>query len=226
MLGSMITSRTTASVRRALRELIRELRIQRRHHASLRRLNRYPGPHLKINAGCGPNIKAGWVNVDLSKNAELQLDLREPLPFRDGSASVIYSEHFFEHLEYPDEALRFLRESLRVLEPGGLFSVGVPDAEGMLHAYVYNDEEVFQTVRARWHPAWCNTRMHNVNYHFRQGGEHEYAYDFETLARVLAEVGFVSIVGRAYNPDLDSEERQRGTVYIDARKPQAYHEQQ
>ena len=39
-------------------------------------------------------------------------------------------------------------------------------------------------LRARqsiWHPAWCTTRLEHINFHFRQGGEHKFAYDFETL---------------------------------------------
>jgi len=36
-----------------------------------------------------------------------------------------------------------------------------------------------------WGPKWCDTPMHCVNYLFRQGREHKYAYDEETLHRVL-----------------------------------------
>jgi predicted SAM-dependent methyltransferase len=218
MLRSVIKAKTTAGFRRAIRDLAEEFRIQRLHRAALKRVNRYSGSNLKLNIGCGPNVKRGWINIDLSDNADLQLDLRERLPFADESVSIVYSEHFFEHLEYPDEALNFLKESIRVLQRGGLFSVGVPDTEWPLRAYVNGDEEYFLIARQRWHPAWCNTRMHNLNYHFRQGREHKYAYDFETLAQILSEVGFVSIVRRPFNPDLDDESRKR-SLYVDAYKP-------
>jgi predicted SAM-dependent methyltransferase len=102
---------------------------------------------------CGRNIKPGWI----------KLDLREPLPFPDGSATLVYSEHFFEHLSF-EEGTRFLRESLRVLIPGGLVSIGVPDAEMSLRRYVRGDREEWLRVRDLYHPKWCNTSMHSVNY--------------------------------------------------------------
>jgi len=198
--------------------LAREFRIQKLHRAALKQVHRYSGSELKLHLGCGRNRKAGWVNIDLSDEADLHLDLREPLPFAENSASMIYSEHFLEHLEYPDQALNFLKGSLRVLRPGGLFSVGVPDTEGPLKSYASGDDGYFLDVREHWHPAWCNTRMHNLNYHFRQKGQHKYAYDYETLARVLDEAGFVSVARRPFKPDLDDARRGPGTIYVDAHK--------
>lgn len=214
-----IQAKTATGIGRAARDLVGELRAEWLHRTSLRHVGRFSGRHLKINVGCGPNSMPGWVNIDLVSTADLQLDIRKPLPLADESAAVIYSEHLFEHLEYPDEALRFLRESLRILEPGGIFSVGVPDTEWPVKAYANNDEEYFAFVREHHHPAWCTTRMHNLNYHFRQENRHKYAYDFETLAQALREMGFLQIERRPFNPDLDTEKRRVGTLYIDARKP-------
>lgn len=217
----LIKAHTTAGVRQAYRELWKEILIQRSHRSSLKRLEQFlKGSNVGLNLGCGANTKAGWINVDLwAKEADLHLDLREDFPFRDASVSMIYSEHFFEHLEYPDQAMKFLRESWRVLLPDGIFSVGVPDTEWPVHAYVARDEEYFRFVEAL-DPKSCDTRMHHLNYHFRQGAEHKYAYDFETLARLLEKVGFVSVARRSFNSDLDSEDRKVGTLYVDARKPE------
>ena len=57
---------------------------------------------IKLNLGCGPNLKKGFINIDLSKKANLRLDLRKPLPFKGNTVDYIYSEHFFEHLSYTD----------------------------------------------------------------------------------------------------------------------------
>jgi len=173
---------------------------------------------LKLNCGSGPYPKAGWINIDLSKNADLHLDLRAQLPFPDNSVSIIYSEHFFEHLENPSETSMFLRESLRVLVPGGQFRVGVPDTEWPLTAYAKGDDSHFQFVRRRWNPAHCETKMDIINYHFRQGTEHKYSYDFETLAKVLSQAGFVRIERTYFDPLLDSEHRREGTLYVNAFK--------
>lgn len=223
----------------ALRQLRNELRTQRLHKASVKKAERFSSSTKhRLNLACGPNRKEGWINIDLTDGVDLQLDLREILPFRDDSVEVIYSEHFFEHLNYPSfadsnafggvelsgyrsEVLFFLRESYRVLVPGGLFSVGVPDAEQGLIAYANRDEQAFEVARRmHWHPAWCDTHMHQINYLFRQGHEHKYAYDGETLARILERAGFVEVNRRDFDPALDSESRSIGTLYMKARKPE------
>jgi predicted SAM-dependent methyltransferase len=166
----------------------------------------------------------GRINVDLRPDADLQLDVREDLPFDDGAVSIVYSEHFMEHLEYPSEVMHLLGESLRVLEPGGIFSVGVPDAGETLLQYAQGSlsalmQEWSRDKSLQWFPSWVwATPMHCVNFFFRQSGEHRYAYDVETLARVLGDAGFASVERRNFSSELDSEHRREGTLYVDARK--------
>ena len=73
---------------------------------------------------------------------------------------------------------------------------------------------------AWWGPAWCDTPMHCVNYVFRQGCEHKYAYDEETLARVLEGVGFASVSRRSFNPSTDAPNHAVGSLCMVARKTQ------
>jgi len=221
-LRQFVKSRTTLAFRDALRNVRIEAVIQRKHLQSLRGVNKLRiQPPYKIHLGCGPNVKPGWVNIDLfSKEADLHLDLREPLPFPDSSAELIYSEHFLEHLAYPDEVNRLLRESLRVLQSGGVFSVGVPDTAWPMQSYVHASEEYFRfSYEQGFLPNWCNTRMHVINEHFRGFGGHKYSYDLETLVGVLQQAGFVQITERSFAPSLDSELRKIGTLYVDAYKP-------
>ena len=70
-----------------------------------------------------------------------------------------------------------------------------------------------------WQPDWCYTLMHQINYLFRQGHEHKYAYDGETLALILERAGFVRVNRRDFDPALDSESRRIGTLYMKARRP-------
>lgn len=204
---------------RALYDLFRELGALRRHSRAVRKAKRYAtAKDLKLNVGCGNNLKTGWVNIDCSANANLQLDMREQMPFPNGSVQMIYSEHFLEHLNYPDDARRFLSESFRVLEPGGTFSVGVPDAGGALLGYA-NACDRRQGESNPWHPEWCKTEMEHINFLFRQGFDHRFAYDFETMEHALKEAGFVGIRRREFDPGLDSKIRQSGTLYVNAVKP-------
>ena len=61
--------------------------------------------------------------------------------------------------------------------------------------------------------------MHSVNYLFRQGTEHKYAYDLETLVRVLEQSGFEKVARREPEAGLDLEGRRSHTLYVDGFKP-------
>src|SRR5581483_4483365 len=63
------------------------------------------------------------------------VDLRKGVPFPDASFDVVYHSNFLEHLERPD-ARRFLAECRRVLRPGGITRVVVPDLEEKARAYL------------------------------------------------------------------------------------------
>jgi predicted SAM-dependent methyltransferase len=202
-----------------LYDLFKELGALRRHRIAVRKARKYARANaLKLNVGCGDNLKTGWVNIDSSAKADLQLDMRERMPFPNRSVRMIYSEHFLEHLNYPEDAKRFLTESFRVLEPGGTFSVGVPDAGGALLWYA-NACDRRQGQPNPWHPEWCKTEMEHVNFLFRQGFDHRFAYDFETVEHALKEAGFVEIRRREFDPGLDSKVRESGTLYVSAVRP-------
>src|SRR5256885_15595045 len=99
------TLKTNLSIglRTAIRTLGQELSTQRSHRRAVRKAAALTYP-IKLNLGSGlrPRHVDGWVNVDVNSDADLQLDLREPLPFPDESVSEIYTEHFLEHLSYPN----------------------------------------------------------------------------------------------------------------------------
>ena len=107
-------------------------------------------------------------------DADVHLDLREDLPFPDGSASLVYSEHVLEHFTYPQEVQHIVREVGRILAPGGVFKLVVPDVGRALQAYGTGDTGFFaarglRSYLARERP----TPMHIVNYICRQDGQHK-----------------------------------------------------
>lgn len=205
----------------AFRNLRTEWRAMARHRAGVQAASRYAGlTGLRLHLGCGYHPKAGWVNVDLfNPKADVELDLREPWPFADRSARIVYSEHVFEHLDAPSEAYHYLAEALRILEPGGVLSIGVPDTEWPLRAYADPSDEYWRLCREVWHPSDCKTRMDSINYHFRQCGEHKWAWDEESLLLALRQAGFQDAKRREYDPALDLDSRRVGTLYVEARKP-------
>jgi predicted SAM-dependent methyltransferase len=207
-------------LQRAQRKLRDEMIIAAKHRSGLRRTKDFSSARpLHLNIGCGPNLKQGWVNIDIAGPADLYLDLREPIPFNLGSVRTIYSEHFFEHLDYPRDALHFLSECFRILELGGLFSVGVPDTEWPLRNYCGQATGWLEAAAEhKWHPHWCRTPLEHINYLFRQDGDHKFAWDFETLRQALEQTGFKEITRRDFDPARDDVSRAIGTLYVDAVK--------
>lgn len=75
---------------------------------------------LKLDLGCGPNPKEGFVGVDaIEFNDRVQkFDLRKPWPWADGSVSEVHCSHFVEHLT-AQERCHFFNELQRVLGLSG-----------------------------------------------------------------------------------------------------------
>jgi predicted SAM-dependent methyltransferase len=224
MIRRWVAKRLTRGVKRALATLREELAIQARHRAGVRRASQFAAQTgLKLHLGCGSNRKPGWLNIDLfNATADLRLDLRERLPFDDGSVSEIYSEHVLGHFDYPIDARHLLTESLRVLEPGGVFNIGVPDHRLAYAAYANRDHSYFAMRRLRSYLLTEEpTLMHQLNYCVREEGLHKYSYDEETLVKVLESVGFERAARRPFNPALHYERRKHvSTIYVEAYKPE------
>lgn len=89
-----------------------------------------------LNLGCGANYHADWTNVDLAGPAGvIAHDLRRPLPFPSASFDGVYSSHVLEHLTAVD-GKRLVGEMWRVLKPGGVARIVVPDLERICAEYL------------------------------------------------------------------------------------------
>ena len=91
----------------------------------------------KLNIGCGRRYHADWINLDLtSRDASVvQWDIIEGLPFADNSLHAVYHSHVLEHLR-PGDGERLMAECFRVLAPGGVLRVVVPDLEKIAELYL------------------------------------------------------------------------------------------
>jgi hypothetical protein len=150
---------------------------------------------LLLNVGCGDLPRSGWTNIDFQPGkGRFYLDIVDGLPIADGAVHRIHCEHFLEHLEF-DDAVRFLAECYRVLEGGGSLRVIVPDAERYMRAYCDNDGEFFTRLANLGNSsAPLFPKVMVCNQSFRMGGDHHFAWDFETLQYVGSKMGFSSVV--------------------------------
>ena len=97
----------------------------------------------KVNLACGDVFVTGdgWVNLDYlaSTEAVRSVDLLGRLPFPDDHAELVYSSHFIEHIPR-DKVLGFLAECRRILAPGGVLRLVLPDLENLCRAYLSHRE--------------------------------------------------------------------------------------
>jgi len=90
-----------------------------------------------LNVGCGAHYHSGWCNIDLVSNAPevIKYDIRSGLPFRDNSFDAAYHSHVLEHLT-PEQGEALIKECYRVLKPGGILRIVVPDLEQISRIYL------------------------------------------------------------------------------------------
>lgn len=175
------------------------------------------GEPIKLDIGGGEAGKNGWSTIDITDSCDLFWDLRKGIPFPDASVDVVYSSHFFEHLTYP-EGQWILKESLRVLKSGGVFSICVPNARMYIEAYLASlhlGDEVFS-----WKPAYnSTTSIDAINYVAYMAGEHKYMFDQENLLHLLSAAGFSQVRQREFDPSCDRAERDFESIYAQGIKP-------
>lgn len=90
-----------------------------------------------LNLGCGSRYHPSWVNVDRRRTGPdvIPLDLTRGIPFADDSFAAVYHSHLLEHFP-KTQAPAFLKECLRLLEPGGILRVVVPNLEQIARLYL------------------------------------------------------------------------------------------
>lgn len=195
----------------AVRNYIRHQRTKLRVKALLE--SRRP---ICLEVGAGDKKGCdGWVTLDMTGGCDLYWDLRKGIPFPDGTVAKLYSSHFFEHLTYR-EGQEFLDECLRVLSPGGSFSICVPDARIYIEAYLGQRDG---SKLCGYKPAFnSTTKIDYLNYMAYMDGLHKYMFDEENLLHILHAKGFRNVRTRPFDASLDLKERDFESIYALAEK--------
>lgn len=187
----------------------------------------------RLHLGCGLNSPVDWLNVDGSAQVwfaqhpklrqllvamrvypasqaaipwpsnVLRLDLRRPLPFPTGVFEAVYSSHTLEHL-YRTQAESLVRECFRVLQPGGVCRLVLPDLEAAVRRYLTRlsggaaggaGDQLMEELLV--HPASPPVGL--LGWYHRVLGfhQHKWMYDAAGLRRLLTVAGFVEVTNPA-----------------------------
>ena len=103
-----------------------------------------PAAVRRLNWGCGTQPEPGWINSDIKDDPSVDIacDILEGLPLESGSIEYAVSIHALPELRYPDQ-LPALRELRRVLAPGGVLRLALPDLDRGIRAYLDEDRDYF-----------------------------------------------------------------------------------
>jgi SAM-dependent methyltransferase len=212
---------------------------------------------LRINLGSGPTGPETWVNLDRSPTMLLRhvpraarvlrqvgligdhhlvpwephivrQDLTKPLPFADGTVDAAYSSHFLEHI-YLNDAEAILRECHRVLRPGGVLRLALPDGEAWARELVEaGDDEAGEAgrryhARLGSHPEQRPSGKRALT--FKIGGHiHRWQPTRGLVRAMLVDAGFADseISERKYLegdlPEIESIETREESFFTEARR--------
>jgi predicted SAM-dependent methyltransferase len=98
----------------------------------------------RLNWGCGEHPEPGWINSDIKAGPgiDLSCDIREGLPLEDDTIDYAVSIHALPEIPYGDLVVA-LKELYRVLKPGGVLRLALPDLDRGIQAYLSEDEDYF-----------------------------------------------------------------------------------
>jgi predicted SAM-dependent methyltransferase len=141
---------------------------------------------MKLDICTRATRKKGFLNVDAipGPNVDFVSDIRRKLPFENGTVDEIVSCATLEHLLLV-QTMRLLREFYRIMKPGSILTIAVPDLNKICNAYVGRTVElplVHQYIYGQI------SESSIIEY-----DSHKSAYDFELLSMLLTTVGFKDI---------------------------------
>ena len=120
---------------------------------------------MKLEIGGGHIVPAGWTNLD-SRNGEgpwRRLAQDTPWPTADRTVEAIRAAHVMEHIPAGDARLAVMNEAHRVLRPGGVFEIRVPNClSGTWHAWADPTHVSF----------WCVESFHYFDGHFAANADY------------------------------------------------------
>jgi SAM-dependent methyltransferase len=184
-----------------------------------------------VHYGCGAAAPREWENFDVSPTLRIQRtpvlgwimrnfqrevfprevrygDITKGLPVPDDSCDGIYCSHVLEHLAL-DDFRKALRNTYRILKPGGLFRCVLPDLEWAGRRYVraMDNGETDASLHLMSATLLGLTErpkgLKGLVVSFWGNSHHLWMWDRLSLAEELRKAGFSSVRACAYHDSAD-----------------------
>jgi len=178
----------------------------------------------KLHLGCGNKFIPGFIHVDVVKfeHVDIITNIDNLFMVEDDSVDLIYACHVLEHFNRL-KIKNVLLEWRRVLKPGGILRLAVPDFEKCGKLYTEGKVTLNEI-----HGLIMGGQTYLYNFHYT-------IFDFETLRNDLIEVGFksenickwnwrntehahIDDFSQAYLPHMDKENGILMSLNVEAKK--------
>ena len=163
----------------------------------------------KLHLGCGTKILKSFINCDINNYKGVDypgVDILNLSMFEKNSIDLIYASHVLEHIPRTKTFFALL-EWNRVLKPGGVLRLAVPDFDATVKVYLRDND--YENL-LNWIYGGSEVPY---NVHYRQ-------FTFSGLKTLLIEAGFKRVLkydwkltehediddfSKAYNPHMDQK---------------------
>lgn len=146
-----------------------------------------PSEHTWIHIGCGEFNDPRFINVDARPLKHIHIVTKTPslIEFDDRCVDLIYACHVLEHFSHRI-VLEVLENWYRVLKPGGILRLSVPNFDRLVDIYLATGRDLNYII---W--ILMGGQEYDYNYHYS-------AFTENSLRSLLTKVGFSEV--RCWNP--------------------------
>ena len=151
-------------------------------------------PLIKTLFSMMPFIPKPFLEImELSKKKKIHhCNVAASIPEKENSIDLIYSSHMVEHLDKAETSL-FFKNCIKILKPGGILRIVVPDFDILIDKYLNNkdvDEFIYSSCLVGEKP---KSLLKKLQYMIQGHGWHHQMFTKKSLKKKLEMHGYKSI---------------------------------